>query len=160
MAVRTLVVAGAAALLLGGCGGTGSEELEALLDYMDRQVEALEPAVQGDVTAGTVNQAVAISEDARHHTDPGNSDGEWVGELVWLAPLSDCQAHLEADGVSAGEALETCRTAMQLWGAARDLAYFTDQSNADEDEYWDEDRDYFFSTELPGTVEDSRELVG
>jgi hypothetical protein len=146
------VIMAVAAFLLSGCGsGSTSTELEALLDYMDRQVDALEN--------DDIDQAVTTARQARYHTEPGNTDGEWVGELPWVSPMAGddgCLPHLEADGVN--DAHGVCRTASNLWSMADDIDYYVDESVAqdfwgekwddDEYEFWLEDRKDFFRAYL------------
>ncbi len=160
MFTRKLIIAGALSIVLAGCGGSESEDLQALLSYVEDQVDALAPIVAGDLSQSSVDEAIRIAENARRHTNPGNADGEWVGELVWMSPPGPCQEHLEADGASPAESIQACRVAGRLWAQTKDLEYWTDESNAEFDEFWDEDRPDYFERSLPEAFTNAIDLIG
>lgn len=158
--MRKLVLVAVVPMLMSGCAGSSSEDLEALLGYVEQQVEALESVVAEGPTPGNVANAAAIAENARRHTDPGNAAGDWVGTLVWLAPPGPCQDHLEADGADRADAAAACRVSSRIWSAAIDLDFWADESNAADYEFWDEDQPDFFERTLPEVIANARSLIG
>ena len=158
--MRRLVLLGMASVLLSGCGASSSEDLQALRGYVEQQMEALESVVADGPTAAAVASAVGIAENARRHTNPGSPDGEWVGDLVWLGPPGPCQEHLKADGADRADAVSACRVSSRLWSVAMDLAFWADESNADDYEFWEEDQPDFFTRDLPEAIASAREFVG
>lgn len=130
------------------------EPREILSHYLAKQAEATSAVLDGDESEEALERIDDINaEYVRYYTaEPGDPAGEWVhpnGE--WLSSQGKCYDHLHANGMNFRDAQELCNATIELYSLSGDLHYWLDESNAEENRYWDEDR--------PVTLKETRDAV-
>lgn len=152
--MRFMIVTSVTLLLVSGCGTAPAGEEAMLLDYLAEQAEATSAVLDGDESHEALERVNEINAQYIRFYDgePGDPDGEWVyphGE--WLSSRGNCYDHLDESGMAFADAQVLCNATLGLYSVSSDLDYWFDESNAEDDESWEQDR--------PVELEETREAV-